>query len=219
MGKNWIYRGGTGLLTLMLKALFRLRVVGRENVPHGRGVLLVARHRSYWDIPILIAALGGRNRIYFVARHTLLKNPFLYPFVKGFAVPINRENFGREDYRKVLQAIEADRIVGIFPEGTTRPTDQIRMGTIRFAEHTQREFLPVRLEAEGPYPPRYPFGFPRITAWIGRPFTLQELEQDLTGDEMRRQRYEQLAHRLMNRLDQVGLPSAERLHAAAVEEV
>jgi len=206
MVKDLIYRAGTWVLTLVLRILFRLQVVGRENVPEGRGALLVARHRSYWDIPLLIGALGGRHRIFFVARHTLLRNPFFHPFVSGFAIPVNRENFGRADYRKVLSALEAERIVGIFPEGTTHPTDQIRMGTIRFAEHTGQEFLPVRLEAEGSYPPRYPFGFPRITAWIGRPFALLDLERDPTaGGRTRRERYEELGRRLMDRIDRVGM--------------
>ena len=218
MVKDLIYRAGTWFLTVILKVLFRLEVAGRENIPKGRGVLLVARHRSYWDIPILIAALGARNRIYFVGRNTLLKNPFFYPFVKGFAILIDREKFGREDYRKILEAIEANHIVGIFPEGTTRPTEQIRLGTIRFAEHTQREFLPVRLEAEGPYPPRYPFGFPRIKAMIGPPFTLSDLKgKSADGGKERRERYEQLGHLLMERIDQVDLPLRIRLQAAKEE--
>jgi len=215
MLKDLIYRAGTWLLTLFLKGLFRLEVRGRENVPSGRGVLLVARHRSYWDIPLLIAALGGRNRIYFVARHTLLKNPFFFPFVKGFAIPINRERFRLEDFRKVLRAIEEDKIVGIFPEGTTLPTAQIRTGVIRFAERTRKLFLPVRLEAQGPYPPRYPFRFPRIRAWIGRPFALAELERDLKGTESRSERYERLGKLLMERIDRVGLPQREMTPTAA----
>lgn len=209
MVKDLIYRAGTWLLTLLLKVLFRLRVIGRENVPQGRGFLLVARHRSYWDVPLLVAALGGHNRIHFLARHTLLRNPFFFPFVKAFAITIDRERFGREDFRVVLKAIEDDKIVGIFPEGTTLPTSQIRTGVIRFAERTQKEFLPVRLAAEGPYPPRYPFGFPRMTAWIGRPFTLSELEEDLAGGETRRERYERLGRALMERIDRVGSPQPE----------
>jgi len=207
--KDLIYLVGTWLLTLLLVALFRLRVVGRENVPQGRGFLLVARHRSYWDIPLLVAALGGRNRIHFVARHTLLRNPFFFPFVKAFAITINRENFGREDLRKILRAIEEERIVGIFPEGTTLPTSQIRTGVIRFAERTGKELVPVRLAAEGPYPPRYPFRFPKITAMIGRPFTLGDLEEGPAGGETRRERYERLGRALMERIDSVGLLEPE----------
>lgn len=204
MVRDWIYRAGTAVLTLVLKVLFHLKVVGREHIPGNTGVkgfLLVARHHSYWDVPILIAALGGRKRIDFLARHTLLRNPFFYPFVKAYAITINRENFGREDFRKVIRALEADRIVGIFPEGTTRPTDQIRVGVIRFAERSGMPFLPVHLDAEGPYPPRYPFCFPRITVLIGRPFVLGELERTLTGAETRRERYERLSQALMARID------------------
>ena len=207
--KDVIYRLGIPVLTLLLKLLFRLEVIGRENVPQGQGVLLVARHRSYWDIPLLLAALGPRNRIYFLARHTLLKNPFFHPFVKYFAIPINRENFGLDDFRKVVRAIQSDKIVGIFPEGTTLPTAQVRVGAIRFAERSDKPFLPVRIEAQGPYPPKYPFHWPKVRVWIGKPFTLQELEREvLTGTEGRAERYEKLARALMARIDQAGLSEA-----------
>ena len=102
---------------------------------------------------------------------------------------------------------------------TTRPTDQIRAGTIRFAEQSQREFLPVYLEAEGPYPPHYPFSFPRITARIGQPFTLRDLEGDLVGIEERRERYERLGQLLLERIDQVGGRAGERQMVAAGEDV
>jgi len=212
--KAVLYRIGIPLLGLLLKLLFRLRVEGRENVPRGQGVLLVARHRSYWDIPLILAALGGRNRIHFLARHTLLRNPFFHPFVKYFAIPINRENFGREDFRKVVRALEREKIVGIFPEGTTLPTDRVRLGVIKFAERSGRPFLPVRLDTQGPYPPKYPFGFPRVRALIGRPFSLQDLEAELTGSESRRERYEKLARRLMERIDRVGKPKEPKISAA-----
>jgi 1-acyl-sn-glycerol-3-phosphate acyltransferase len=214
MSKGWgeqikeiIYRVCIPLLALFLKVLFRLEIRGRENVPQDRGTLLVARHRSYWDIPILLAALGARRRIYFIARHTLLKNPFFHPFVKHFAIPVNREHFGIEDFRKIVRAIEEDKIVGIFPEGTTRPTDEVRVGVIRFAERSGKPFLPVRLEPIGPYPPDYPFGFPRVQVWIGEPISLAELQQEaqLTGRESRAARYEKLARALMARIDRTGI--------------
>ena len=205
--KEIIYRIGIPILALVLKLLFRLEIRGRENVPEGHGALLVARHRSYWDIPILLAALGPRHRIYFIARHTLLKNLFFHPFVKHFAISVNRERFGIEDFRKIIRAIDEEKIVGIFPEGTTYPTDEVRIGVIRFAERSGKPFLPVRLETNGPYPPNYPFGFPRIRVWIGRPFPLDELreEMQLTDRESRAERYEKLARALMERIDRTGI--------------
>jgi 1-acyl-sn-glycerol-3-phosphate acyltransferase len=218
MLRDLIYRIGEVPLTLFLKIAFRFRVIGRENIPKEMGVLLIARHRSYWDIPLMISALGGRNRIHFIARNALLKNLFFHFFVKHYSVAIDRDNFTKEDFRKVIEGIRQNRIVAIFPEGTTLQSDQVRVGVIRFAEKTKHDFLPIRFECVGPYPPKYPFGFPKITAYIGRPFSLQELEERLTGEVSRKERYDHLAEVLMEQLDETGLqkpvPEKEKLLSA-----
>jgi len=68
----------TWSLSVLLKILFRLRVCGRENVKRDGTYIAVGRHRSYWDIPMMLAALGARNRIHFIARRELMKkNPIV----------------------------------------------------------------------------------------------------------------------------------------------
>lgn len=192
-----------------VRVLFRFRVRGRENIPRQGGFLVVARHRSYWDIPLVAVALGGRHRIHFVARKTLLEeNKFLAFFVRVFAITIDREHFQVEDFRKVLDAIKSGKIVGIFPEGTTQRPQRAHPGVIRFAERTGSELVAVRLGAQGPYPPKYPFRWPQITAHISAPFSLRDLEFDLTGTESRHERYQKLADLLMERIDRVGLERA-----------
>ncbi len=207
--KGFFYWLLAPVLGVVVRALFRLRVRGLENLPQHGGFLLVARHRSYWDIPLLITVLGHRRRIYFVARKTLLdENPFLAFWVRHYAIPINREHFQVEDLRKVLEAIRSGKIVGIFPEGTTQNPQRAHPGVIRFAERTGSEFVAVRFEARGPYPPKYPFRWPQITAYISTPFSLRDLEFDLTGTESRHERYQKLADLLMERIDRVELERA-----------
>jgi 1-acyl-sn-glycerol-3-phosphate acyltransferase len=151
--KGFFYWLLAPVLGAIVRVLFRLRVRGWENLPQQGGFLLVARHRSYWDIPLLITVLGHRRRIYFVARKTLLhENPFLAFWVRHYAITIDREHFQVEDLRKVLEAIRSGKIVGIFPEGTTRAPQRAHPGVIRFAERTGSEFVAVRFEARGPYP-------------------------------------------------------------------
>jgi len=204
LGKEIFYRFGTLILTIVSKVIFRLKVCGKENIPN-RGFILIARHRSFWDIPLMIVALGWRRRIYFVARKTLVDDYFwLRPFVKGYALMIDRENFKKGDFVKVIRACEEGKIVGIFPEGTTKGSGKIRLGVARFAELTGREILPVRLSAKGPYPPKYPFGFPKITIWIGQPFNLKDLEHKVDGFKGRKERYEKLSMLLMERVDKLG---------------
>lgn len=204
--KGLLYRFLAMLVSIVVRLFFRLRIQGRENIPVQGGFLLVARHRSYWDIPLVAATLGGRHRIHFVARKTLLQeNKLLAFFVRLFAITIDREHFQVEDLRKVLDAIKSGKIVGIFPEGTTQKPQRIHPGVVRFAERTGSELVAVRLAARGPYPPTYPFRWPQITAHISAPFSLRDLEFDLTGMESRHERYQKLADLLMERVDRTGL--------------
>jgi 1-acyl-sn-glycerol-3-phosphate acyltransferase len=210
--KGFFYWLLAPVLGAIVRVLFRLRVRGWENLPQQGGFLLVARHRSYWDIPLLITVLGHRRRIYFVARKTLLhENPFLAFWVRHYAITIDREHFQVEDLRKVLEAIRSGKIVGIFPEGTTQKPQRAHPGVIRFAERTGSEFVAVRFEARGPYPPQYPFRWPQITAYISTPFSLRDLEFDLGEVSDRHERYQKLADLLMERIDRAGLERSPAL--------
>lgn len=204
LARNLFYLVATGALGLICKMLFRLRFFGRENLPED-GAILIARHRSYWDIPLLAVAVGGRSRIHFLARKSLIEeNPFVGLFVKWYAIPIDRENFTRSDYRRVLEAIESQKLVGIFPEGTTQGADLPRLGVARFAERTGQKILPVNIVARGPYPPQYPFRFPRVEVRIGRLFRIERLTEQLPPGLSRSDRYERLSLLIMERLDRVG---------------
>lgn len=184
------------LATPVVRALFRLSVRGK---PAARG-LVVAPHRSYWDIPILCVAFGPFRRIVFLARHGLLRNPVFAPFVWGFAVVIHREDFGTRDFRKALGAAKRARYLGIFPEGTTRPGAQPKPGAVRFAEMWGLPFIPVQLVPKGPYPPRPRWRFPKVEVRIGPPFTVAELGADLSPALPKAERYRLLSQRLMDRI-------------------
>lgn len=192
------------VLTGVVKILFRVQFVGRENIPL-HGAIVIARHASYWDIPLAAAALHWFRRLTFVARRTLKDDNFLLkPFIAGFAIPVDRDKFRMSDFKKVMEAIEQNKLVMIFPEGTIRHTGQVFPGVLRFAERSGREFLPVRFKVRsGQYPPRYPFGFPALTMIVGRPFSLRDLEFDLTGNETKTERYDRLSNLLMERIDGV----------------
>ena len=190
------------LLYLVTKPLFRLRVKGRGNIERNGEYIVVARHRSYWDIPIFVIAVGGWNRVHFIARGGLMKGNFLLQAViRAFSTIIDRENFSKSDFRKILAAVKRERLVGIFPEGTTRRRVDAKAGAIHFAAVAERRILPVNIQADGPYPPRYPFGFPRVTVSIGRPFSVDELSGGIDAKARRAERYRLLSDRLMQRVD------------------
>jgi 1-acyl-sn-glycerol-3-phosphate acyltransferase len=119
-----------------------------------------------------------------------------------FSIPVSRENFSASDFKNVVRAIEAEQRVVVFPEGSIQRTGQVFPGVIRFAERSNQVILPIRFEVRrGQYPPNYPFGFPALTLVIGKPFTIRDLEFDLTGDETKDERYEKLSQWLLTRID------------------
>ncbi len=184
----------------VIYSLFRMRVRGRGNLKGGG--ILVARHRSYWDIPIVCVACGPFRRIHFIARRGLARNPIFAPFVLGFTTIIDRDRFGPDDFKKMVRAARSYPLLGIFPEGTTRPGARPRSGAVRLAEMFKKPLIPMNIVPQGPYPPRkFPPRFPKITVYIGKPFPVEELAAGLPSDLRKPERYRLMAERLMERID------------------
>lgn len=204
---NNLLRNGAYALVIILLwfpvlILFKIRVRGRELFDTSKGYIIVAHHRSYWDIPLLVVAFGIRNRIQFIARKGLEKNPIFRPLLSLFSTIIDRDNFGRDDFRRVLSMMRKERLIGIFPEGTTKGTATAKTGVIHFARLTRKLILPVQLKADGPYPPRYPFRFPRITVSIGHAVSILDLERGISVlPEKSRERSSALTKHLMELID------------------
>jgi len=166
------------------------------------GYIIVARHRSYWDVPLLVVAFGARNRIHFIARKGLLKNPVFNPLIKLYTTTIDRDHFTRADFRRALAAVRRERLIGIFPEGTTKGGADAKAGAIHFARLSGKRLLPVNIRVKGPYPPRYPFCFPQVTVSIGRPVSVAELEEGRKATS-RAEEAQRMSERLMALVDTV----------------
>jgi 1-acyl-sn-glycerol-3-phosphate acyltransferase len=200
--KNGLYALVTCSLAVVVKIFFRCRVVGRENVRRDGSYIAVARHRSYWDIPFMAVALGTRNPVHFIARRGLMKsNPIVRLAIRAYATIIDRESFTKADFRRMLEAVRRERVVGLFPEGTTKRRVDAKAGAVHFASLANKEFLPVNIKPRGPYPPKYPIRFPRVTVSIGAPFGVSDLDGGGPPEEARSERYRRMSLRLMERVD------------------
>lgn len=117
-------------------------VVGRERIPWGRPMLVVANHANGFVDPVLVAsALGRLPR--FMAKAALWKVPVARPLLAFAGVlPVHRRSDG-DDVGGNLSVFEACHVeharggmVAIFPEGTTgdrAALDRVRSGAARIA--------------------------------------------------------------------------------------
>ncbi|UCV28925.1 MFS transporter [Ferribacterium limneticum] len=105
---------------LLVKAIYRLRTTGLENIPQEGAAVLVANHVSFADAVIIMGA--SPRPIRFVMDHRIFKTPLLgFVFRHCGAIPIAS---AKEDpammeaaFAEVARALANGDLVGIFPEG------------------------------------------------------------------------------------------------------
>jgi 1-acyl-sn-glycerol-3-phosphate acyltransferase len=124
---------------------FRLRVVGRRNLPRGGPVLLIANHQSLLD-PIAIG-LGVRRHVYYLARKTLFNNPLMGWFLNVVnCVPIDLDGVGKDGIRNIFERLAAGNVVLVFPEGN-RTEDgllqPLKPGIALLVQRTRAPIVPV----------------------------------------------------------------------------
>jgi acyl-[acyl-carrier-protein]-phospholipid O-acyltransferase/long-chain-fatty-acid--[acyl-carrier-protein] ligase len=109
------------------RMLFRVRVVGAQNIPKDGGALIVSNHVSYADAT-LIGSITPRL-IRFLMWEPIYRNRWVNPICRLFqAIPLPKHS-PKESLRALHMAqveLEAGQLVCIFPEGELAATPQVQ---------------------------------------------------------------------------------------------
>ena len=128
----------------------RMTVEGRENIPAGPCVF-VGNHRSYYDIPLLLAGLDRPHGI--LAKEELEKIPLLNRWMKLLGCVFVQRDDVRASVRALNDAtaiVESGRSFIIFPEGTRYKGEEggageFKQGAFRIAVKTGAPVVPVAI--------------------------------------------------------------------------
>ena len=198
------------LLWTATHTLYRLDVVGRENVPARGGALLTPNHVSMADAAFLIASIDRPIR--FLMFRGSYEHPLVKPFAKILGViPIASDQGPREMIHSMRQATEAlknGEVVCIFPEGQMTRIGQMmpfRRGMERIIKGVDVPIIPVNLDgvwgsifsfAGGrflwkfprriPYPVRVTFGKPLASTTTSQ--EVRRVVQDLGAEAFERRK-------------------------------
>ena len=126
-----------------------LSVEGLENIPKDRPCVFVANHRSYYDIPLLLAGLEKPHGI--LAKEELEKIPLLNRWMKLLGCVFVQRDDVRASVRALNDAtaiVEGGRSFVIFPEGTRYKGEEggageFKAGAFRIAVKTGAPVVPV----------------------------------------------------------------------------
>lgn len=181
----WIIKG---ILTPILRLLYRVRIDGREQLPERGPVILAANHRSFMDS--LFLPLVVRRRVTFVAKAEYFDNRKTAWFFRGVGqIPIRREG-GSASERSLASAtevLEAGGVFGIYPEGTRTRDGCLHRGhtgAARLALRTGAPIVPVGMvgtDEINPIGKKLPRLFRPVTIKFGTPIPVDRYagrEQD-----------------------------------------
>ncbi|HMF91279.1 MAG TPA: acyl-[ACP]--phospholipid O-acyltransferase [Candidatus Angelobacter sp.] len=138
------------LLFFLTHTLYRIKVIGRDNVPEKGGALFVSNHMSFVDVLLLMASTDRPIR--FLMYQGIYDMPIIKPFARMMrAIPISSELRPRDMIRSLRTASDAIRdgeIVCIFAEGQITRTGQMlpfRRGMERIIKGVEAPIVPVNL--------------------------------------------------------------------------
>jgi len=139
------------VLWVLTRTIYRIRVVGRDNIPSKGGALFVCNHVSFVDALLLLASTDRQ------VRFMMFKGTYELPHVKPFArilgvIPISSEQRPREMIQSLQtagDAIRAGEVVCIFAEGQITRLGHLlpfRRGFERIMKAVEAPIIPVALD-------------------------------------------------------------------------
>ncbi len=136
---------------ILIHAVYRMEVFGKEHIPKEGGALLVCNHVSMADASILLASLGRPVR--FMMYRPFYESKFVHPFAKAMgAIPVEGGGKRTETDNALAgatQAIQDGELVGIFAEGAITRTGQLlkfKRGLERIMADADAPIIPVHLD-------------------------------------------------------------------------
>jgi 1-acyl-sn-glycerol-3-phosphate acyltransferase len=137
---------------LLVVLLYRIQFVRLEHIPSEGPALLVANHTSYMDIPAIHTRL--KPWIYWVSKKELVKAPVIGSFFTAMGcIPVDRHKVDLQAARGIFGALDAGKIVAIFPQATRVAPERVlehlpRTGVAHFAIKTGAPIVPVLIDGD-----------------------------------------------------------------------
>ena len=135
-----------GAIFLYLKVVYRLKVVGKENVPKTGALIFCGNHRSLLDAPIIVSTAPRHMR--FFAKEELEKNFIIKFLAFCFGIIfVKRDSKDIQALKDSLKALKNNECLGIFPEGTRNGLEknhgEVKNGAVYLALKGNAKIIPI----------------------------------------------------------------------------
>ena len=168
--KYRLYRFLRPIITFLMKFLFRIEIIGSENIPTEGGVVLAGNHQSNFDCVLLISST--KRMIHFIAKKELIDGKLGFFFKWMGIIPVNRKTKNKKAVNEAIKVLKDGEIIGIFPEGTFNKTEYItmpfKMGAVKMALDSDVKIVPFAIIGE------YKLFKKNIKIIFGKPYKIKD---------------------------------------------
>jgi 1-acyl-sn-glycerol-3-phosphate acyltransferase len=189
------YRRLFRFLKIVLFPVYKVKCVGRENIPAGPAVFC-ANHSSNFDPILMSMAIGIKHKPHYMAKIELFKIPFVAGALRAIgSFPVNRNSGDIVAVKTAMKYLRAGEKVGIFPEGHRVTEDdggEAKRGAVQIADQMKAPVVPVFI-------PRNKKAFHTYTIVIGTPYLVNPERKKLARGD-----YDRLAAALMEKIATLG---------------
>lgn len=194
-GESLLYYFGRFVFLIYLKMFYRIRIVGRSNIPVYKPFMVCSNHISWHDPFSVGVALPAWYRINYMAKKELFSNSVLrFLLLKAGSFPVNRQDADLIAVKKAYLILKEGNVLGLFPEGTRSRNGAMQKaynGAALIAVRSGVPILPVAIE--GPYRLFNP-----VRIHIGKPFTLPPLVNEQKNKK--REQLDEMSDLIMKRI-------------------
>lgn len=160
-----LYSLSRSFLRFAFFLLYRLKAVGRENIPDDGPLVICSNHLSNLDPPLLGTPL--QRKVHYMAKEELFSIPGFGWLIKQYgAFPVKRGGVSKESIRLAINILQSGNVIGVFPEGSRRNSGGMgKKGAASLAIKANAIVIPAAII--GNYMP-----FRRMTIVYGEPIDL-----------------------------------------------
>ncbi len=182
MKESMLYKVIRPIVTSAFKILYRPKIVGKEYIPSNGRIILAGNHTNNLDSILLMCST--KRCIHFLAKIELWKGPKKIIFNNLGLIPVNRKI---KDHNVLVNAekyLEDDKVIGIFPEGTTRKDGKkellpFKIGAVKMASDTNSKIVPFKITGD------YKFFSKNLCIRFIEPITINKKNLDKENDKLR----------------------------------
>ena len=179
--KNIAYNIIKPIYTILLKIIFRPKVIGKENMPKDGPLIFAGNHKHAVD-PTMVMMSTDRI-VHYMAKEELFKGLHGILFRKIGLIKIHR---GKSNPLAVIEAeniLNSGGTIGIFPEGTrNKGTEELlkfRYGAVRIAQKTGSPILPFAIKN------KYKVFRKSVVIEFGKPIDVSNMEINEANEYLR----------------------------------